>query len=500
MSTQTTPAATPPTSSYPKSKLIGLILSFAVLIGILLLPTPSDLSTAGHRMIGILFFAIVLWISSAVSYPVSATMLTALTAVLLGTAPNIDAPTKILGTSNALKIAISGYSTPAWALVAAAMFISVAMTKTGLDRRIALNVLSRIGTKTSHIYIGVIFTGFILSFFVPSATARLACLIPIILGILDSLGINRQSKLAALLVIGATQADTLWNIMVQTAAAQNLVAVGFISSQLNTSVSWLDWLLAAAPYSLVMIVIYYFLSMWLLKPDEHDLEGSQKELQQHLQNLGPMTFNEKKLLTLSVILLGFWATGGHLHNYDTTTTTIVAIALFLMPGIGIIDWKYAQSRIDWGSIVMFGAGISLGSALLKTKAATWLANAFIHMFALETLSIFALLATITLFLIMIHLGFASATALSSGMIPIVISIVTAVNMPGINPIGLTVIAQFSICFGFILPVNSPQGMVSYSSGTYEVKTFMKTGIPITIIGYIMLLIYAATYWHWIGFV
>lgn len=80
MSTQTTPAATPPTSSYPKSKLIGLILSFAVLIGILCYRTPSDLSTAGHRMIGILFFAIVLWISSAVSYPVSATMLTALTA------------------------------------------------------------------------------------------------------------------------------------------------------------------------------------------------------------------------------------------------------------------------------------------------------------------------------------------------------------------------------------------------------------------------------------
>lgn len=104
MATQTTPAATPPTAGYPKSKLIGLILSFAVLIGILCLPTPSDLSTAGHRMIGILFFAIVLWISSAVSYPVSATMLTALTAVLLGTAPNIDAPTKILGTSNALKL------------------------------------------------------------------------------------------------------------------------------------------------------------------------------------------------------------------------------------------------------------------------------------------------------------------------------------------------------------------------------------------------------------
>lgn len=498
--TQPASPAPVPAKTRSHSQNIGLILSFLVLIGILCIPTPSDLSTAGHRMIGLLFFAIVLWITSAVSYPVSATMLTALTALLLGTAPNIDAPDKILGTSNALKLAISGYSTPAWALVAAAMFISVAMTKTGLDRRIALNVLSRIGTKTSHIYIGVIFTGFILSFFVPSATARLACLVPIIIGILDSLGINRQSKLAALLVVGATQADTVWNIMVQTAAAQNLVAVGFISSQLNTSVSWLDWLLAAAPYSLVMIVIYYFLSMWLLKADEHDLEGSQQELQRHLKELGPMTFNEKKLLTLSLILLGFWATGGHLHKYDTSTTTIVAIALFLMPGIGIIDWKYAQSRIDWGSIVMFSAGISLGTALLKTKAATWLANAFVHMFTLETLSVFMLIGTITFFLIAIHLGFASATALASAMIPIVISIVQAVHIPGINPVGLTMIAQFSICFGFILPVNSPQGMVAYSTGTFDVKTFMKTGIPITIIGYALLVVYAATYWHWIGLV
>ncbi|MDY3973548.1 MAG: DASS family sodium-coupled anion symporter [Veillonella caviae] len=494
-------ATTPPAAQQPKkNRHISLIISFLVLIGILCLPTPSDLSTAGHRMIAILFFAIVMWITSAVSYPVSATLLTALTAVFLGTAPNIDAPAKLLGTSNALKIAISGYSTPAWALVAAAMFISVAMTKTGLDRRIALNVLSRIGTKTSHIYMGVIFTGFILAFFVPSATARLACLVPIILGILDSLGINRQSKLAALLMVGATQADTLWNIMVQTAAAQNLVAVGFISQQLNTTVSWLDWLLAAAPFSLIMIVIYYFLSMKLLKPDEVDLRGAQLELQRHLSELGPMSFNEKKLLCLSVILLGFWATGGHLHKYDTSTTTIVAIAIFLMPGIGIIDWKYAQSRIDWGSIVMFGAGISLGTALLKTKAATWLANAFIHMFTLETLSVFALLGTITLFLIAIHLGFASATALASAMIPIVISIVQAVHIPGMNPVGLTVIAQFSVCFGFILPVNSPQGMVAYSSGTFDVKTFMKTGIPITIIGYVMLLVMASTYWHWIGFV
>lgn len=124
---------------------IGLIMACLVLIGILLLPTPETLSTGGHRMIGVLAFAIILWMTSAVSYPVSATIITALTALLLGFSPNPEAPAKALGTTNALKLIISGFSSPAMILVGAAMFISVAMRKTGLDRRIAMLVLSSVG-------------------------------------------------------------------------------------------------------------------------------------------------------------------------------------------------------------------------------------------------------------------------------------------------------------------------------------------------------------------
>ena len=219
------------------------------------MPTPETLSTGGHRMIGVLAFAIILWMTSAVSYPVSATMITALTALLLGFSPNPEVPSKAMGTANALKLIISGYSSPAMILVGAAMFISVAMRKTGLDRRIAMLVLSSVGTKVSRIYLGVIITGLILAFFVPSATARIACLAPIIIGIVENLGIERKSRVAALLMVGAVQADTFWNIMIQTAAAQNLVAVGFIQTQMNTSISWIDWLTAAAPYSIIMVII-----------------------------------------------------------------------------------------------------------------------------------------------------------------------------------------------------------------------------------------------------
>lgn len=486
------------TTNRTKAQNIGLVLAFLVLGIILALPSPDTLSTGGHRMIGILAFAIILWMSSSVSYPVSATIITALTALLLGFSPNPEAPAKLYGTSNALKLIISGFSSPAMVLVGAAMFISVAMRKTGLDRRIALNVLSAVGTKVSRIYLGVIITGFILAFFVPSATARLACLSPIIIGIVESLGINKKSQVAALLMVGATQADTFWNIMIQTAAAQNLVAVGFIQTQMNTTIPWIDWLLAAAPYSMLMVAILYFVTQALIKPEFKELKGGDVHIANMRREIGPMSLNEKKLLVISIGLLFLWATGGKLHTIDTTTTTIIAIALFFFPGIGIMDWKFAQPNIDWGSIVMFGAGIGLGSVLLKTKAATWLAHVFVSAFSLETASIFLLIAIMAAFLIVIHLGFASATALSSAMIPIVISIVMGHDADGLNPLGVTMLMQYAICFGLVLPVNSPQGMVAYGTDTFDVKTFMRTGIPMTIIGYLMMLVFTLTYWHWIG--
>ena len=47
----------PPQKSRTTAQNIGLILSFIVLGAILLLPTPETLSTGGHRMIGVLAFA-----------------------------------------------------------------------------------------------------------------------------------------------------------------------------------------------------------------------------------------------------------------------------------------------------------------------------------------------------------------------------------------------------------------------------------------------------------
>ncbi|WP_200813828.1 anion permease, partial [Mycobacterium avium] len=95
---------------------------------------------------------------------------------------------------------------------------------------------------------------------------------------------------------------------------------------------------------------------------------------QSLADIGPMTGPQKRLLTVSVLLLLAWATEGRLHSFDTTSTTYAGLVFLLMPGIGVMTWKDVQSRIPWGTVIVFGVGISLGTALLTTQAGQWLGS------------------------------------------------------------------------------------------------------------------------------
>jgi len=478
----------------------ALWLAALLLAVFTLVPAPAGLTVAGWRMLGILAFAVVVWMTETISYPVSAAALLALMAVLLGTAPALEDTSKVLGTAGGLGIALSGFGNTAWALVAGALFLAAAMTRTGLDRRIALVVLARIGARTNRVLMGVILVGFLLSFFVPSTTARVSCLVPIVMGIIAVFGVEKRSRFAGMMLIATAQADSLWNVGIKTAAAQNMVAVSFIQKQLGADITWLRWFVAAAPFSAIMSVVLYWVLMKMMPPEVKEIPGGREAVSRNLAALGPMTAAEKRLLAFSLVLLGFWITEGWLHKFDTATTTIVAVALMLLPRLGVMTWEEAQSRIPWGTLTLFGVGISLGSALLSTQAATWLARQIVAGFGLQQASSLLILAVLALFLVLIHLGFASATGLAAAMIPIIISVLQTVKTPGINVVGLTMVLQYVVSFGMILPVNAPQNMIAYSTGTFEVRDFVRTGIPLTIAAYLLVVLLGATYWRWLGLV
>ena len=224
-------------------KPIWFFSAFAALVAVLLLPLEGGLTPAGQVALAVLAFAVIMWVTEAVSYTVSSTLIIGLIAIILGFTPGtgLEGEADPVGTSNALGYALAGFSSSAVALVAAALALAAAMQATGLHKRLALWVLKLSGEKTSHVLIGAIVISIVLAFFVPSATARAGAVVPILLGMVAAFGLAKNSRLGALLVIAAAQSVSIWNIGIKTAAAQNLVAVGFISESMGIEVSWGQW-------------------------------------------------------------------------------------------------------------------------------------------------------------------------------------------------------------------------------------------------------------------
>ena len=289
-----------------------------------------------------------------------------------------------------------------------------------------------------------------------------------------------------------------------------MVAIGFIEKQFQTTntITWAEWFMAGAPFSALLSVALYFIMTRMMRPEMKEIAGGKSAIREQFVAIGAMTPKEWKLLAIVITLLGFWASEKVLHNFDTASTTIAAIALMLLPRIDVMDWKQSQKGFPWGTVVLFAVGISIGTALLQTNAASWLANVIVLNLGLQQASAFVVLMLLSLFLIIIHLGFASATALASTMIPIIISVLLAVQAGGagmtaggpvINVIGMTMLLQFVVSFGFILPVNAPQNMIAYGTGTFDSRDFVRTGLVITLAAFALLVVFSLTYWQWMGY-
>ena len=99
--------------------------------------------------------------------------------------------------------------------------------------------------------------------------------------------VSKDSKLASLLIITSVQAVSIWNIGIKT-AAQNIVAINFINHQLGFDVSWGEWFLYAAPWSIVMSIALYFIMIKVMPPEINTIEGGKDLIKKNCINLAPL--------------------------------------------------------------------------------------------------------------------------------------------------------------------------------------------------------------------
>ena len=130
----------------------------------------------------------------------------------------------------------------------------------------------------------------------------------------------------------------------------------------------------------------------------------------------------------------------------------------------------------------------LGIALTKTNAAGIMANGVVA--ALGSFGPMALLAG--LFLVtMLLVQTMNGAAVAVMMGPIAIQVA---EQAGINPRSLVMGVALATSMAFITPLGHPVNVLVMSPGGYNFRDFMKIGLPLTIIMFIVVMIVLPLVW------
>jgi sodium-dependent dicarboxylate transporter 2/3/5 len=487
-------------------RTIGLFLGPVVLLVIYFLPLPLEYDQ--QTLAAILSFTIVYWLSEAIPIPATAILALAL-AVLLnvpGVGPNADdAPGDIIYGAFASDIIF---------LFVGAFIIAQAMVTHGLDRRFAFRILSLPGVSSST-YGVIIAFGAIAALIssVISNTATAAMLLPIGLGMMGALGGLVQDQAGTERDVTRLRFGTALMLMISYGAGvgglltpigtpPNLIGIGFIEEETDITITFFDWVLTALPIVLLMFIALCVILILLNRPEVRRLSGAGEYVNEQRSRLGPLSRGERNTLIAFGVAVTLWMLPGFLalvlgdespiyglvgSRLDEGTVAIIAaVLLFLLP----INWSERRFtlnwneavRIDWGTILLFGSGIVLGTMLSETGLAETIGTGIAAAFGFTSLlAVSAVSAIIAIIISETTSNTASATI----VVPIVIPIAAAA---GLDPIVPALAAVFGASFGFMMPVSTPQNAVVYGSGMIPITKMVRSGAVFDIIGLILIVL------------
>ena len=233
-------------NQFATSKLLWLAVGIASLLLISFMPAMPGLSTAGQRVLGILIFAIIMWISEAVPYVYTAISSIVLLTLFLGFAPAKGIAGPLLGTRKALQVAVAGFVTNGTILVTAALFMTAAIG-------ITFRILKIFGAKTNRVFIGITSVMLALGFLIPSIVARSAVVTPLAMSLIGAFGVDRKSVFARNLLICVGLSACISGIGVMSAGIPNAIAASYIDQNLHHSIAWMDWLRYCLPYCIALM-------------------------------------------------------------------------------------------------------------------------------------------------------------------------------------------------------------------------------------------------------
>jgi sodium-dependent dicarboxylate transporter 2/3/5 len=477
---------TPSTSRFDSTRrTVGLFLGPAVFAAVLALPT--GLAPEAHRMAAVFALVIVLWVTEAI--PLAAT-------ALLG--PALTVP---LGVAEANE-AFAAFGNKIIFLFLGSFLIARAMTLHGLDRRIALFVLSRrwVGGRPARILLAFGAIAAFLSMWI-SNTATTAMMLPIGIGVLRTLpaardeGTSRTDGYGTGLMLMIAYSCSLGGMATPVGTPPNLIALGMFERLLGREISFFDWMRFGVPVSVVAFALLYAMVLWRFRLPREDLAKAAAAIRREREGLGPWRAGEKASLVAFLLVVTLWVLPGAVSLVagpgapasealkralpEAASAIIAATTLFVLPVSWrerrfALSWREAVD-IDWGTIILFGGGLSLGTLAFSTGLAEALGDVVGQWSQGLGPAAVALLA---LFTANILTEFMSNTAMANLLVPIFLA-------PGLLAAGETsvlpaIAATFGCSLAFCLPVATPPNAIVYGSGQVTLVQMLRVGVLLDI--------------------
>ena len=387
-------------------------------------------------------------------------------------------------------VALSGFANGTIWMILAAFLFSRAFVKTGLGRRIALNVLSSIGDSTLKVSYALAISGLIVAPATPSATARAGGIIfPILRGIctaLDSEPDRNPNRVGRFLVQTYYQTEPILSAMFLTAMAANPLCATLAMQTAGVEITWMGWMIGAIVPGIASLLIIPAYMYFIGCPPEIKHSPEAKALsQKQLAELGPMNQSEKYLAIIFVVALLLWCLDDMYVNISPAlkfmrlgATLIALMAVCAMLVLGVLTWdECLAERGGWDTFVWMGVLVMMAGQLSKMGFISWFAK--IISGAVSGMSWLVVLGILYLMFMYSQYAFASLTAHVAGLYAAFLAVAVGAGAP---PMMSALLFAYTGCLCYSLTqYSSGPGPIFYGAGYFPIGAWWRIGFQTSIV-------------------
>lgn len=452
--------------------LLMLLGGAAIFWAIRALPPPPGLDHGAQAALAVFGICIFYWVFSVL--PI---MITGILAIVL---------LPLSGVMSA-KDAYAQFGNEAVFFILGAFILAAAMMQSGLSARIALMILRRFGHRPVTMLLGIYILNSTMSF-VMSEHAVAAMTFPIIVEIVTALRLPPgRSSYGKALFLSMAWGTSIGGVATLLGGARAPLAIGMLREVTGQTYSFTQWAVLNVPLAILMMFAGWGILRAWFRIDLQDISAAERAIQERLLSSGHPTLQQVSIgAIMGVTILAWIVLGEEFGLANIALAAVVALFAFR-----VVQWRDIEGYVNWGLILMYGGAISLGSALNKSGAASWVSHVTIAQWASGpmTVALMISLAAMALTEVMSH----------SAAVAIIMPVSIAVAQQfGMNARAMAPLVAVPAGIAFMLPVGTPANAIAFSSGYMRLTDMLWPGLALNIVAYILFNLLVFYYWPLVG--